>query len=81
MMPVWRTHSCVPRSHSCERQIFHHSMCSHECEHGMHECVRHRRYKNSMRSLRAEYSISFSSRFTRVSSFFALATHPAVMRR
>ena len=38
-------------------------------------------YMNSMRSFRAEYSISFSSRLIRVSSFFALATHPAVMRR
>ena len=36
---------------------------------------------NSMRSLRAEYSISFSSRLICVSSLFALATHPAVMRR
>ena len=36
---------------------------------------------NSMRSLRAENSISFSSRLSRVSSFFALATHPAVTRR
>jgi len=29
----WRTHSCVPRSQSCERQVFC-SQCSQECEHG-----------------------------------------------
>jgi hypothetical protein len=36
---------------------------------------------NVTRSLRAENSISFSKRLMRVYSFFALATHPAVMRR
>ena len=36
----WRTHSCVPRSHSCERLSFP-ALCSQECEHGTHECVRH----------------------------------------
>ncbi len=38
-------------------------------------------YMNLIRSLRAENSISFSSRPSRVSSFLALATHPAVIRR
>src|SRR5271168_2382801 len=39
--PWWRTHSCVPRSHSCERHSTPPKTCSHECEHGTHECVRH----------------------------------------
>ena len=38
-------------------------------------------YMNSIRSLRAEYSINFTRRLICVSSFFALATHPAVIRR
>jgi hypothetical protein len=39
----WRTHSCVPRSHSCERQsrIMPGSKRSHECERSTQECVRH----------------------------------------
>jgi hypothetical protein len=31
---MWRTHSCVPRSHSCERFL-----CWHDCQHGTHECA------------------------------------------
>src|ERR1700735_5048137 len=34
----WRTHSCVPRSHSCERIS---DRCLQECKHGTEECVRH----------------------------------------
>jgi hypothetical protein len=30
---LWRTHSRVPRSHSCERKVLF-SQCSQECEHG-----------------------------------------------
>ena len=33
---MWRTPSCVQRSHSCERLL-----SSQECEHGTHECVRY----------------------------------------
>jgi hypothetical protein len=38
---TWRTHSCVQRSHSCERIGSTGHECSHECEHGTQECVRH----------------------------------------
>src|SRR5690349_20038716 len=37
---MWRTHSCVQRSHACER-IFNRPGCRHEYRHGTHECVRH----------------------------------------
>src|ERR1039457_4406399 len=33
----WRTHSCVQRSHSCERVFAADRTCSQECEHGRHE--------------------------------------------
>jgi hypothetical protein len=41
-MRLWRTHSCVPCSHSCEH-VFSpcHKTRSHECERGTLECVRH----------------------------------------
>jgi hypothetical protein len=34
---MWRTHSCVPRSHSCERM----AKRPQEWGRGTHECVRH----------------------------------------
>jgi len=49
-MTSWRTHSCVPRSHSCERmcwgvypapEFVPRPRRSHECERCTHECVRH----------------------------------------
>src|SRR3984957_19422928 len=51
-MIQWRTHSCVPRSHSCERWPFVIGVPSlralkkaagrrHECRRGTQECVRH----------------------------------------
>src|ERR1039457_1236204 len=36
-MHPWRTHSCVQRSHSCERVFATGRTCSQECEHGRHE--------------------------------------------
>jgi hypothetical protein len=39
--PSWRTLLSVPRSHSCER-LFPPALCSQECEHGTHECVRYK---------------------------------------
>ncbi len=38
---LWRTRPRVPRSHSCERHRGQNKTCSHECEHGTQECVRH----------------------------------------
>jgi hypothetical protein len=51
---VWRTHSCVPRSHSCERLVFPQERLAlrelptcedqlrlHECRRCTQECVRH----------------------------------------
>src|SRR5271154_1348188 len=37
---TWRTHSCVQRSHSCERLELAEG-CSQECEHGTQGCVRY----------------------------------------
>src|ERR1700721_1956122 len=37
----WRTHSCVPCSHSCEHLLSRGWRRSHECERGTQECVRH----------------------------------------
>src|ERR1035438_9443888 len=41
LVPSWRTLLSVPRSHSCER-LFPPALCSQECEHGTHECVRNK---------------------------------------
>src|SRR5580704_14829913 len=38
---AWRTHSCVPCSHSCEHWYTVGGKRSHECERGTQECVRH----------------------------------------
>src|SRR5450755_4350579 len=39
---LWRTHSCVPCSHSCEHKLETViSQRRHECRRGTHECVRH----------------------------------------
>ncbi len=38
---TWRTLLSVPRSHSCERLFSFITLCSQECEHRTHECVRH----------------------------------------
>src|ERR1700722_890754 len=41
--PLWRTHSCVPRSHSCERCCsVSIKECRDESRHGTQECVRHK---------------------------------------
>jgi N-acyl-D-amino-acid deacylase len=40
-MFAWRTHSCVPCSHSCEHLPVQGTGRSHDCERGTHECVRH----------------------------------------
>src|ERR1700722_9948226 len=50
LSPLWRTHSCVPRWHSCRRPVCPQATChanlegtrSHECERGTQECVRHK---------------------------------------
>src|ERR1700685_84416 len=39
---LWRTHSCVPRSHFCERLVQKtRERCRDESRHGTQECVRH----------------------------------------
>jgi hypothetical protein len=52
---VWRTHSCVPRSHSCERLVLKPGQrCRDESRHGTQECVRHtdRRVRHTDRHVR-----------------------------
>ena len=39
-IPTWRTHSCVPRRHSCRRPA-RANTCREESRHCTHECVRH----------------------------------------
>jgi hypothetical protein len=39
---MWRTHSCVPCSHSCEHKLdTEKSQLPHEWGRGTQECVRH----------------------------------------
>jgi len=40
---TWRTHSCVPRRHSCRRPALLQQKVSRESRHGTQECVRHGR--------------------------------------
>src|ERR1039458_10794528 len=38
---MWRTHSCVPRRHSCRRPLLQGAEASSETRRGTQECVRH----------------------------------------